>query len=217
MMKNTVIFDLDGTLLNTLHDLADSVNYALNEQGFPNRSYDEIRLFVGNGIRKLIERSVPKDATKEQTDKCYNTFCQYYPLHMEDKTKPYDGILELLNELKENGFKTAIVTNKADFAAQNLCKRIFGDLITVTVGAREGVRHKPYPDSTNLALELLNSNKEDAIFVGDSDVDILTAKNANIESVGVLWGFRDKVNLESAGATVFAENAQELKEILLLK
>lgn len=214
-MKNTVIFDLDGTLLNTLEDLADSVNFALEEQNFPKHTYDEIRMFVGNGIRKLIERSVPKNATMEQTDKCYNTFCEYYKLHMEDKTKPYEGVLELLSELKENGFKTAVVTNKADFAAQNLCKKMFGDLITVTVGASESVRHKPYPDGTNKALDILNSNKENAFFVGDSDVDILTAKNAEIEAIGVLWGFRDKTNLESAGATIFAENIGELKSIIL--
>lgn len=215
MMKNTVIFDLDGTLLNTLDDLADSVNFALSQQGFPERSYEEVRLFVGNGIRKLIERSVPKNATPEQTELCYNTFCEYYKMHMEDKTKPYDGIPDLLYALKNAGIKTAVVTNKADFAAQNLCKEMFGDLITVTVGANDGIRHKPYPDGTNLALKLLGTKKEDAYFVGDSDVDILTAKNAGIDPVGVLWGFRDKATLISAGARVFAKNTEELKEILL--
>ncbi len=215
MMKNTVIFDLDGTLLNTLEDLADSVNFALSEQNFPKRSYDEIRMFVGNGIRKLIERSVPENVATEQTDKCFNTFCEYYKIHMEDKTKPYDGVLELLEVLKNSGYKTAVVTNKADFAAQALCKKMFGDLITVTVGAKDGIRHKPYPDSTNLALLKLNANKENAIFVGDSDVDIKTAQNAQIDSVGVLWGFRDRSVLESAGAMKIAKNIQELQEILL--
>lgn len=214
-MKNTVIFDLDGTLLNTLDDLTDAVNFAMAANGFPTHSADEVRGFVGNGIRKLIERSVPKNCDSEMLEKCFEDFCGYYKEHLEDKTAPYDGITELLKSLKNAGFKTAVVTNKADFAAGELCKKMFGDLITVTVGADGKMRHKPYPDSTLKALRILGAEKENAYFVGDSDVDVKTAENSGIDFVGVLWGFRDKSVLESAGATVFAENSQELKRVLL--
>lgn len=215
MMKNTVIFDLDGTLLNTLDDLTDAVNFAMAENGFPTHSTEEVKGFVGNGIKKLIERSVPNDCSEEMLQKCFQDFCAFYERHKTDKTKPYSGIIEMLSQLKKSGFKTAVVTNKADFAAQALCKDIFGDLITVTVGANENIRHKPYPDSTIKALQSLGSTAEEAYFVGDSDVDVQTAQNAGIDFIGVLWGFRDKSVLESAGATAFAENAQKLTRLLL--
>lgn len=214
-MKNTVIFDLDGTLLNTLDDLTDAVNFAMAGNGFPTHSTEKIKSFVGNGIRKLIERSVPNGCSEDKTEKCFQDFCTFYEKHKADKTKPYSGIVYMLSELKKAGFKTAVVTNKADFAAQALCKDIFGDLITVTVGANENIRHKPYPDSTVKALQSLGSKPQDAYFVGDSDVDVQTAQNAGIDFIGVLWGFRDKSVLESAGANIFAENTQELCKLLL--
>ncbi len=214
-MKNTVIFDLDGTLLNTLEDLTDAVNFSMAENGFPTHSTEDVRSFVGNGIKKLIERSVPKNCSEEMLQKCFENFCTFYEKHMNDKTKPYSGIIQMLRELKKSGFKTAIVTNKADFAAQALCKGIFGDLIIVTVGASENTRHKPYPDTTLKALRKLGAKAENAYFVGDSDVDVQTAANSGIDFIGVLWGFRSKAVLESAGATSFAENAQELTRILL--
>lgn len=214
-MKNTVIFDLDGTLLNTLDDLTDAVNFAMAENGFPTHSTEKIKSFVGNGIKKLIERSVPNGCSEDKTEKCFQDFCTFYEKHKTDKTKPYSGIVYMLSELKKAGFKTAVVTNKADFAAQALCKDIFGDLITVTVGANENIRHKPYPDSTVKVLQSLDSKPQDAYFVGDSDVDVQTAQNAGIDFIGVLWGFRDKSVLESAGANIFAENTQELCKLLL--
>lgn len=214
-MKNTVIFDLDGTLLNTLEDLTDAVNFSMAENGFPTHSTEDVRSFVGNGIKKLIERSVPKNCSEEMLQKCFENFCTFYEKHKTDKTKPYSGITEMLRELKKSGYKTAIVTNKADFAAQALCKDMFGDLITVTVGANESIRHKPYPDSTLKVLKKLGSNAQEAYFVGDSDVDVQTAANSEIDFIGVLWGFRDKSVLESAGANIFAENAQELTKLLL--
>lgn len=214
-MKNTVIFDLDGTLLNTLDDLTDAVNFALTKNNFPIHSTEEIKSFVGNGIKKLIERSVPKNCSEEMLKKCFEDFCIFYEKHMNDKTKPYSGIIEMLSQLKKAGFKTAVVTNKADFAAQVLCKVIFGDLITVAVGADENTRHKPYPDTTLKALKKLGAKAENAFFVGDSDVDVQTAANSGIDFIGVLWGFRDKSVLESAGAAVFAENARELTRLLL--
>lgn len=216
-MKNTVIFDLDGTILNTLDDLTDAVNFAMASHGFPTHSADKIKTFVGNGIRKLVERSVPQNCSEEILNESFLDFCRYYEAHMNDKTAPYDGIEELLKELQEAGFKTAVVTNKADFAAQALCKKMFGDLITVTVGANDNIRHKPCPDGTLKALEFLGESAENSYFVGDSDVDVKTAENAEIDFIGVLWGFRDKAVLKSAGATEFAENMQELKRLLIGK
>ena len=213
-MKNTVIFDLDGTILNTLDDLTDAVNFAMRSQGFPEHSAETVKNFVGNGIRKLIERSVPQDCSNEILEECHNSFCEYYKVHLNDKTSAYDGIMELLQDLQNLGFKTAVVTNKADFVAKVLCEKIFGDLITVTVGSNDSIKHKPYPDGTLKALEILGARAENAFFVGDSDVDVRTAQNARIDFIGVLWGFRDKAVLEGAGATVFAKNPQELKALL---
>lgn len=214
-MKNTVIFDLDGTILNTLDDLTDAVNFAMSAHGFPTHSAEKVKSFVGNGIEMLIKRSVPQNCSEEIFRACFLDFCRYYEEHMNDKTAPYDGIAELLKALQEAGFKTAVVTNKADFAAQALCEKIFGNLITVAVGANDNIRHKPFPDGALKALEMLGTKAENVFFVGDSDVDVKTAENAGIDFVGVLWGFRDKAVLKSAGATVFAQNTQELKELLM--
>lgn len=214
-MKNTIIFDLDGTLLNTLEDLKNSINFALEKNGFPKRSLNEIRSFVGNGIKLLVERSMPQNCDENAFDLCYNDFCAHYKEHMNDNTAPYDGVLNMLKILKENGFKTAIVTNKAAFAAKELCDNIFGDLIGVTVGAGDGVRTKPHPDGVYKALDILDAKKCEAVFVGDSDVDIATANNAGLTSVGVLWGFRDRCVLEKAGAAHFCETVDELCEKLL--
>lgn len=214
-MKNTVIFDLDGTLLNTLDDLADSVNYALGECGMPPRTVEEVKGFVGNGIVKLIERAVPPNTKKEDFDKCYALFCDYYKEHMEDKTRPYEGVNGLLKKLKAKGFKTAVVTNKAEFAAVDLCKRMFGAGLDLTVGSCTDRPNKPAPDGVFYALSALGSKKEEAVFVGDSDVDILTAKNAQLDCIGVLWGFRSREVVEKAGADLIAETVDELEKLLL--
>lgn len=214
-MKNTVIFDLDGTLLDTLDDLTDSVNYALDKNGFPLRTKDEIRRFVGNGVRVLIKRAVPKNTDDVLYEICFSDFREYYVAHMEDKTAPYPGVCELLRDLKNEGFKTAIVTNKADFAAQDLCRRMFGENIDVIVGSVDGRPNKPAPDGVFEALRLLGESVESSVFVGDSDVDIQTAQNAGIVSIGVLWGFRDKEVIVKAGAKHLASTAKELKTLLI--
>ncbi len=215
-MINTIIFDLDGTLLNTLEDLRDSVNYALSRQGYPQRSLTEIRSFVGNGIRLLMERSVPTDVLGTDTfETCFGDFCDYYKLHMEDKTAPYDGINKMLERVKAEGFKTAIVTNKADFAAQDLCKRMFGNSIDLVVGSSDARPNKPAPDGVYYALKVLESNLENAVFVGDADTDILTANNAGLPSIGVLWGFRDREIIESAGAKYIVESVNDLENLLI--
>lgn len=214
-MINTIVFDLDGTLLNTLEDLKDSVNYALERQGFPLRNLNEIRSFVGNGIRLLMERAVPESIDNETFEICFKDFCDYYKIHMEDKTVPYDGINEMLTNIKKAGFKTAIVTNKADFAAQDLCKRMFGKNIDFVVGSSDDRPNKPAPDGVFYALEKLDSKIENTVFVGDADTDILTAKNANLPSIGVLWGFRDREVIEEAGAEYIVESVNDLKKLLI--
>lgn len=214
-MINTVVFDLDGTLLDTLDDLMNSMNFALQKHGFPVRTKDEIRSFVGNGIRLLVERAVPNGITEEQLSACYDDFCEHYKLHMEDKTAPYDGINDMLSELKTHGFKTAIVTNKADFAAQDLCRRMFGDNIDLIVGSVDSRPNKPAPDGVLYALGELSVSAKNAVFVGDSDVDILTAKNAGLTSIGVLWGFRDADVLKKSGAENIVDSAGDLKNLLI--
>lgn len=214
-MINTIVFDLDGTLLNTLEDLRDSVNYALERQGFPLRNLNEIRSFVGNGIRLLMERAVPENTPAETFEICFKDFCDYYKIHMEDKTAPYDGINDMLTNIKKAGFKTAIVTNKADFAAQDLCKRMFGENIDFVVGSSDDRPNKPAPDGVFYALEKLDSKIENTVFVGDADTDILTAKNANLPSIGVLWGFRDREVIEEAGAEYIVDSVNDLEKLLI--
>ena len=217
-MIDTIIFDLDGTLLNTLEDLMDSVNYALERQGFPLRNIEEIRSFVGNGIRVLMERAVPKDVIGTDTfEVCFKDFNDYYKVHMEDKTAPYDGINEMLKNIKKAGFKTAIVTNKVDYAAQELCNRLFPE-IDLVVGSVDDRPNKPAPDGAFYAIDTLGSKAENTIFVGDADTDILTAKNAGLKSIGVLWGFRDREIIEAEGAEYIVETVNDLeKQLVCLK
>ncbi len=214
-MFDTIIFDLDGTLLNTLEDLKDSVNHALAKQNLPLRNLSEIRSFVGNGIRLLVERAVPQNTGLETVDACFADFCDYYKIHMEDKTAPYEHINEMLETVKKAGYKTAIVTNKVDFAAQDLCKRMFGDTIDLVVGSVDHRPNKPAPDGVYYALDVLGSKLENTVFVGDADTDIVTAKNAGLKSVGVLWGFRDREIIEAEGAEYIVETVADLQKLLL--
>ncbi len=214
-MIDTIIFDLDGTLLNTLEDLMDSVNYALERQGFPLRNIEEIRSFVGNGIRLLVERAVPQEVVGTDTfEVCFKDFNDYYKVHMEDKTAPYDGINEMLKNIKKAGFKTAIVTNKVDYAAQELCNRLFPE-IDLVVGSVDDRPNKPAPDGAFYAIDALGSKVENTIFVGDADTDILTAKNAGLPSIGVLWGFRDREIIEAEGAEYIVETVNDLEKLLI--
>lgn len=217
-MIDTIIFDLDGTLLNTLEDLMDSVNFALERQGFPLRNIEEIRSFVGNGIRLLVERAVPQEVVGTDTfEVCFKDFNDYYKMHMEDKTAPYDGINEMLKNIKKAGFKTAIVTNKVDYAAQELCNRLFPE-IDLVVGSVDDRPNKPAPDGAFYAIDTLGSKAENTIFVGDADTDILTAKNAGLKSIGVLWGFRDREIIEAEGAEYIVETVNDLeKQLICLK
>ena len=214
-MYQFAIFDLDGTLLNTLQDLADSTNHALTVYGYPKRTTEEGRCFVGNGIRKLMERSVPQGTTETEIDRVHAEFTSYYKEHCADKTKPYDGILDLLHTLRKNGVKTAVVSNKADYAVKELCIRYFDGLLDAAVGEREGIRRKPFPDSVNEVLKNLGADRKYAVYIGDSDVDVATAKNAGMDEIAVTWGFRDADFLKENGAAVFADRPEELADLIL--
>ena len=212
---STYIFDLDGTLLDTLGDLAASVNYALRTHGMPEHSLDDVRRFVGNGVRKLMERAVPDGADNPRFDETFATFRQYYMAHSLDTTRPYEGIPETLATLKARGCHLAVVSNKMMAATQALCHHFFPDTIEVAIGEDEaaGIRRKPAPDTVSAALKALGVGKEDAAYVGDSDVDILTACNAGIPCISVLWGFRDRDFLISHGAQTFITHPAELLTI----
>ena len=206
----TVLFDMDGTLLNTLDDLRDSVNYALAQYGFPPRSLEEIRCFVGNGVRKLVERAVPDGTDAAQLDACFAAFLAYYETHNAIKTAPYEGVIPVLEALRRRGVRVGVVSNKIDGALQDLTRLYFGDLVEVAVGNREGLACKPAPDTVYVALGELSETAETAVYVGDSDVDVKTAHGAGLPCVSVLWGFRTREDLLAVGADTFVETPEEL-------
>ena len=217
LTKRYAIFDLDGTLLDTLDDLTDSMNYILGKHNFPLRTRDEVRNFVGNGVRKLVERAVPPEykADEEFIDKFYDDFSLYYNSHSDIKTSPYPGTLDMLDKLLENGFDIAIVSNKIDSAVKSLSAKFFGERIKSATGEKPSIRHKPEPDMVIMAMEEMGADKENSIYIGDSEVDIQTAKNAGIPCISVLWGFKDRKFLEDSGATVIVESMEELGERLV--
>jgi len=212
MSYQTYIFDLDGTLLDTLGDLAASVNYAMRTHGMPEHTVDEVRLFVGNGVRRLMERAVPGGAAHPAFEAAFATFRRHYMEHSLDTTRPYEGIPELLQELKRRGRHTAVVSNKFDAATKELCRHFFPDTIDVAVGEHEaeGIRKKPAPDTVLQALSQLGVGQEGAVYVGDSDVDIQTARNSGLPCISVLWGFRDREFLLAHGAETFVSQPSEL-------
>lgn len=206
------IFDLDGTLLNTLRDLAASTNYALRSAGMPEHSVEDVRRFVGNGVKKLMERAIPQGLENPKFDETYATFRKHYLEHSLDTTKPYDGIPEVLAELKRRGKKLAIVSNKFYAATQELAKHFFPETIQVAIGERENIRKKPAPDTVLEAMRQLGVGREGTVYIGDSDVDIDTAKNVGVPCISVLWGFRDKDFLIEHGATHLIKEPKELLE-----
>jgi len=206
----TYIFDLDGTLLSTLNDLASSTNYALRWAGMPERTIEEVRMFVGNGVKLLMERAIPEGVNNPKFEETYAKFREHYMEHNLDTTRPYDGVPELLHELKRRGKHLAIVSNKFYAATQDLAKHFFPDTIEVAIGERENIRKKTAPDTVLEALRQLNVSKEDAVYIGDSDVDIMTAKNCGLPCISVLWGFRDKDFLIEHGGSLFVEKPIEI-------
>ena len=210
-MYETIIFDLDGTLLDTLEDLADATNFALSTCGLPKRTVAEVRAFVGNGVAKLMERAVGQDNQALQA-KALSVFKPYYSEHCADKTAPYAGILPLLKTLQEQGIKTAVLSNKPDPAVKSLAQFYFDGLLQAAVGENEaaGIRKKPAPDALYSVMENLSANPKTTVYVGDSEVDIQTAKNAGVDCICVTWGFRDKAFLQEEGGVYFVDTPAEI-------
>ena len=212
MKYSTYIFDLDGTLLDTLADLAAAVNYALRQHGMPEHTIDDVRRFVGNGVRKLMERAIPDGEKNPDFEATFATFREYYMHHSLDTTRPYPGLIETLEALKAKGCRLAVVSNKMMAATKELCQHFFADTIEVAIGENEaaGIRKKPAPDTVFEALRQLGEEKDSAVYVGDSDVDLETANNSGLPCISVLWGFRDRDFLKQHGAKTFISAPSEL-------
>lgn len=209
-MKKVVIFDLDGTLLYSLDDLMDSVNYTLDLFGYQNRTLEEITSFVGNGVKYLLKLSLPADISEDEMEKCFAIFKDHYSEHCCDKTHPYDGIIDMMKALKDKGLKVCIVSNKFQSAAEEVCDFYFKGLYDMVIGESETCRRKPAPDGINMICESYGVEKEDVLFFGDSEVDVKTAENAGVFGVSVLWGYRDKQFLAENGAKLFIQTPEEI-------
>ena len=209
-----VIFDLDGTLLNTLDDLHQSVQYALSALSLPATTREQTRLAVGDGIGNLIARSMENGHSNPQFEACLALFKDYYAIHSTDFTAPYDGVPSLLEALRERGIHIGVVSNKIDSAVNALCRRYFDGLVDHAIGEREGVRRKPAPDSLLACIDAFSLSPSDCLYVGDSEQDILTAKNAGTAILSVTWGFRTKDALLKAGGKDFATSPEELLHLL---
>jgi len=206
----TYIFDLDGTLLDTLKDLTDSTNYALRHSGMPEHTIDEIRDFVGNGVKKLIERAVPDGLNNPKFEETYEHFREHYLTNSLHTTQPYPGIMDMLHTLSTHGKKMAIVSNKFYTATEELCRHFFGDYIHVAIGEREDIRRKPAPDTVLEAMRQLKADISTTVYIGDSDVDLATARNSGIPCISVLWGFRSREFLAEHGATTFVDAPSQI-------
>ena len=214
-MKQAIIFDLDGTLLNTLDDLYSSVNHALAQFNLPVRSKWEVRSYLGNGVRRLVEHALPERCDPNLTEKVFNEFRTYYLEHSLDCTQPYEGIIAMLKQCKTKGLKTAIVSNKLNLAVQDLHQRFFTDCIDVAIGETPDVKRKPAPDMVKKAIELLGCKHDEAVYVGDSEVDLATAHNASLPCIAVSWGFRDKDFLIEQGAKTIIDSPSELLNVII--
>lgn len=214
-MYKAVIFDLDGTLLNTLTDLAGAVNFALRSFSFPERTESEVRAFIGNGVVKLMERSTPEGTDKETQAECLKVFRKYYLEHMSDNTVPYEGVTALLKALKKKGIKTAVVSNKLHTAVTELCDSYFPSLIDIPLGVNEESERKPSPVNVIKAMNFLGSDCESTIYVGDSDVDVETAHGTELRCIGVTWGFRNKSFLSEKGCDFIVDTPEEILNLVL--
>lgn len=213
-MLRCVIFDLDGTILDTLEDLKNSVNAALKQFGYPLRTIEEVRSFVGNGVYVLMKKALPDDVDDETFDRVFAGFKDHYAQHCADHTAPYPGIIELITRLKDRGYLLSVVSNKSDREVQRLCRHYFPGIFKTVVGQKENIRKKPYPDSVNEVLKTFGLEPEQALYIGDSEVDIQTAENAGMDCILVSWGFRDIDFLRQEGAKWIVNNTDELMEII---
>ncbi len=204
------IFDMDGTILYTLRDLTDAMNYGLRKNGMPERSIDEIRVFIGDGVKVLTHRSVPAGTDAYMEKKVFDDFTEYYSRHCNDNTVPYKGISELLLELRARGVQTAVVSNKADYAVQDLADKHFHGLFDAVEGEREGLDRKPSPALCHLVLKKLEVAAAQAVYIGDTEVDMKTAENAGMDCITVDWGFRGHKRLEELGSDMIADTTDEI-------
>lgn len=212
----TIIFDLDGTLLDTLADLAASANHTIEKMGYPTHPLESYRYFVGNGVPKLLERCLPEDKRSEENIlTARELFSGYYNVHFADKTKPYEGVPELLGSLKKSGVKMAVASNKSDEFTQSIVKKFFGDIFDMVQGGKADVPKKPAPDIAFGIMERLGAVSENTYFAGDSNVDMYTAKNAGLTAIGCLWGFRTKEELVDGGADFLAEKPSDIYDIIM--
>lgn len=209
------VFDMDGTILNTLDDMTVACNHTLSAMGMPLRTMDEIRMFVGNGIPKLVERIAPAGTDEATMKKMLEIFMEFYSAHSMDKTGPYAGVPELLKKLKDNGIKLACVSNKADAAMRKLCDEFFNGLFDDAEGERAGVNKKPAPDMVWAALEKIGAEKKDAVYIGDSNVDYETAVNSEIDCISVSWGFRSREFLEDLGSKCIVDTPEEVFDVIM--
>lgn len=214
-MYKHVIFDLDGTLLNTIDDLADTGNHVCTLHGWPTHTVDAFKLMVGNGIPKLVERFAPQGTSQEVLDQAFQEFMDWYGVHKEDKTAPYAGMPEVTKALREAGVSIAVLSNKADVMAGPVVEHYYPGIFPVVQGALPGLPTKPDPTLLHKLMDRLGATREDTLFVGDSNVDIRTAKNGGLTGCGVLWGFRSREELEAAGADVIVSTPQELLDLIL--
>jgi len=215
MGYTTILFDMDGTLMNTLEDMADSVNAILRQLGHAERSLDEVRAFVGNGAEMLVRRAMPDGSSEAEIARALALYQAHYEAHCREKTRAYDGILPLLEELHRAGKQIAVVSNKPEGALRTLCDEYFAGLVKVVSGDMPGRRRKPWPDMVDAALEKMSADRKDAVYVGDSEVDVQTGKNAGLPVIGVSWGFRGREKLIEAGAETIVDSIEELRQKLL--
>lgn len=215
MKYKLIIFDLDGTVLDTLDDLCDSVNYALRLHSMPERTLDEVRRFVGNGIGKLIERSVPSGCSERETSSVLKDFTEYYRVHCNDKTHPYDGIEKLLENLAFSGIPCAVLSNKSDSAVKVLCDIHFKDKFSHVQGEIAGLGKKPCPDGFLVIFDRFGVKKENVLYIGDSEVDVESAENVGIDMIAVDWGFRSAETLKATGAKRIAHSVSELEKMIM--
>lgn len=215
MKYKLAVFDMDGTILNTIDDLAVSLNFVLKKNGYPERTLEEVLSFVGDGLGKLIERGLPAGESPQTVERILADFKEYYAVHCTDKTRPYDGIVQLLKELRMAGCLTAVVSNKADDAVAELCEKYFKGLFDCAVGERKGIARKPSPDPVNAVLEKLGVSRQEAVYIGDSDVDIQTAANSHMDAIIVDWGFRERDFLAKFGAKTIVSTTDEVKRLIL--
>lgn len=214
MNITTILFDMDGTLLDSIEDIADSLNKTLTEFHLPTRTLKDITSFVGNGAKFLVEKSIPSSTPESIKQEFLLAYKKEYLNNLQNKTKPYDGIIELLEQLCQKGYKLGIISNKPDAGVKSLSQTYFGSYVQSSIGESITTKRKPAPDGIYKSLEELQSSKEESIYVGDSEVDILTSQNAGIPCIGVTWGFRSRETLLQAGATLLIDSPKEFIPLL---